>query len=400
VTDAGPESARSERAPAEVVLCLNAGSSSVKFALFRVTDGSEESLASGDVQRIGTPSAQATLKSAGHTRERACPNATADSALEAVFQLLEAEHLPAASIVGHRVVHGGRAHLSPARVDATLLASLKALVPLAPLHMPGAITGIEAALARLPSVPQVACFDTSFHAALPEHAARLPIPARFHDEGVRRFGFHGLSYEYVLSALPKPLPERIIVAHLGSGASLCAIRDGRSVDTTMGFTPGGGILMGTRSGDLDPGLLFYLLREKGYSADTLETLLERESGLLGVGGSSDLRILTEKRQRDEHAQLALTMLGYAIRKVIGAYFAVLGGLDLLVFTGGIGEHSPLIREGACRGLDALGISLDEPRNEANERSIHAATSCPILVVAADEDRMIARHARAVVRGGP
>jgi acetate kinase len=397
VTDSSAESASPDRTVTDVVLCLNAGSSSLKFALFRVTEGSEAPLASGDVQRMGTPSAQATLKSGGHTRERACPNATAESALEAAFQLLEAEHLPAPTIVGHRVVHGGRAHLSPARVDAALLVSLKQLVPLAPLHMPGAITGIEAALARLPSVPQVACFDTSFHATLPEYAARLPIPRRFHDEGVRRFGFHGLSYEYVLSTLAEPLPERIIVAHLGSGASLCAIHNGRSVDTTMGFTPAGGILMGTRSGDLDPGLLFYLLREKGYSADTLETLLERESGLLGVGGSSDLRLLTEQSQRDEQARLALTMLAYAIQKVIGAYFAVLGGLDLLVFTGGIGEHSALIRGGACRGLGALGISLDEQRNEANERFIHAAASCPILVVATDEDRMIARHARRSLR---
>ena len=383
---------------AELVLCLNAGSSSLKFALFRCENQNETQLASGTVERLGTAEARAVLHSPGEPVTEACPNATPQQALDAAFTLLDSRGLPPATLVGHRIVHGGRAHLQATRVDATLLAELKQLIPLAPLHLPAGISGIESALARLPHVPHVACFDTSFHAHLPDYAARFPLPNRLYDEGIRRYGFHGLSYEYVLSTLGNPPPSRVIIAHLGNGASLAAIQDGRSVDTTMGFTPAGGILMGTRAGDLDPGLVLYLLREKGFSSETLETLLNHESGLLGVGGSADVRTLTERRDRDHDPQatLALSMLGYAVRKVIGSYLAVLGGLDALVFTGGIGEHSAAVREEACCGLSPLGIELDPAQNAANAREIQRAGSCSVLVVPTDEDRMIARHARALV----
>jgi acetate kinase len=390
-----------EGAPLEdIALCLNAGSSSLKFALFRVTAHSEESLAVGAIEHLGSLSARATLTVGEQRTERACAHADIADALNAAFQMLDERGLPAATLVGHRVVHGGQAHLRPTRVDTGLVESLKTLIPLAPLHLPGGIAGIEAGLARLPKVPQVACFDTSFHANLPEYAARFALPSRLYDEGVRRYGFHGLSYEYILSRLGDPAPPRLIVAHLGNGASLAAIRDGKSVDTTMGFTPGGGILMGTRSGDLDPGLVLYLLREKGYTPSTLEDLLERKSGLLGVAGSADMRELAERQAHDPLARLAIVMMGYAVRKSIGAYLAVLGGLDLLVFTGGIGEHTPAIRQEACRGLSAFGLALDPSKNAGNMPQIHADSSaCRILVMATDEDRMIARHARALVREG-
>jgi acetate kinase len=286
--------------------------------------------------------------------------------------------------------------VSPERVDQALLESLKGLVPLAPLHLPAGIASIEAALARLPEVPHVACFDTAFHAGLPEYAARYALPPELFEQGVRRYGFHGLSYEYVLSTLGKFPRNRIVIAHLGNGASLAAIREGRSVDTTMGFTPSGGIMMGTRVGDLDPGLLLYLQREKGYSPAGIQHLIDHESGLLAVGGSADVKALTEREAQDPRAHLAILMFGYSVRKAIGAYFAALGGLDLLVFTGGIGEHSPGVRAEACRGLEALGIELDPSKNEAGQREIHAGP-CPVLVIPTDEDRMIARHASAVSR---
>jgi acetate kinase len=382
---------------ADIALCLNAGSSSLKFALFSLGNAGETPLATGSIDRIATPDARAILKIGSEITDRPCPNAGAEDAFDAAFQLIEQHALPRVSVVGHRVVHGGQAHVRPARVDAALLVELKDLVPLAPLHLPASIVGIECALSRLPEVPQVACFDTSFHAQMPTYAARFPLPDGLYDQGVRRYGFHGLSYESILATLGSAAPNRLIVAHLGNGASLAAIRDGRSVDTTMGFTPGGGIMMGTRSGDLDPGLLCYLLREKGYSAESLETLVERHSGLLAVGGSTDVRALSERRAHDARAELAINMMGYAVRKVIGAYFAVLGGLDLLVFTGGIGEHSAVIRSEACRGLEALGITLDAAKNAENEAEISGPGSCPVRVIASDEDRMIARHARAVLR---
>jgi acetate kinase len=390
-----------EQSGADVALCLNVGSSSLKFALFRVTQQAEDLLAQGSIEQLGSANARARLKVGEEHSERPCSTSSVSESLSVVFAMLEAHGLPRASVVGHRVVHGGPEHSAPARVEGALLQSLKQLVPLAPLHLPAAIAGIEATAEHLPDLPQVACFDTAFHAGMPEHAARFALPTRLYGEGVRRYGFHGLSYEYILSALGEPPPARLIIAHLGNGASLAAVLHGRSIDTTMGLTPGGGILMGTRSGDLDPGVLLYLLREKGYSVAGLERLLERESGLLGISGSADMRALSERFEHDEAARLAVTMFGYAVRKAIGAYVAALGGVEALVFTGGIGEHSPLVRSEACRGLGAFGIALDEASNARNEREIHASGSaCQVLVLETDEDRMIARHAGALLRDAP
>jgi acetate kinase len=231
---------------------------------------------------------------------------------------------------------------------------------------------------------------------MPEVARRLPLPDRFKE--IRRYGFHGLSYEYVMSALGPAAPSRIVIAHLGNGASLVAVKDGRSIDTTMGLTPAGGILMGTRPGDLDPGVLIYLAREKGLGPDALEQLVDRESGLVAIGGTSDMKTLLERSPSDPRAQLAVEMFGYSVRKAIGAFAAALGGLDLLVFTGGIGEHAAPVRAEACRGLEPFGIEVDAKRNAAHAAIISAASSRAVVrVVTTDEDAVIARHARRLVR---
>jgi acetate kinase len=339
-----------------IALSVNAGSSSLKVALFAVGD------APGDEREIWR-----------WYRDRAEPDPGV------AFEALEASGRPAPDVVGHRVVHGGVTHARPALVDGALLDELRALVPLAPLHEPAAIVAIEAATRALPDVPQVACFDTAFHHTLPEEAAHLPLPERLWLEGVRRYGFHGLSYEYVVDHVGAEELGRAVIAHLGNGASMCAVRDGRSVDTTMGFTPTGGIVMGTRSGDLDPGLLVHLVRD-GYDAGSLDELVNHESGLLGLSGSSsDMRALLAARAAgDERADLAIRVFCRTVRKQVGAYAAVLGGLDTLVFTGGIGEHATEVRDEICAGLDFLG-------------------PVRVLVVPTDEDRMIARHAADLLR---
>ncbi len=380
----------------EIALCLNAGSSSLKFALFRATKTGEEKLAVGNVERLGTPAARVTLHVGESVVERAAAGAGIEQALRLAFELSEERGLPAPTVVGHRIVHGGARHVAPERVDESLIRSLKELVPLAPLHLPSGIACIEAVIAHRPNVAQVACFDTAFHARMPEVAARFALPKRWFDDGVRRYGFHGLSYEYILSLLGEPPPARVIVAHLGNGASLAAIQDGRSIDTSMGFTPSGGIPMGTRSGDLDPGIVLYFLREKGLSVAALEQLLERESGLSGVGGSADVRTLEQRAGTDVDASIALELFAYEVRKRIGGYVAALGGLDCLVFTGGIGEHSAFVRAASCQGLEALGIALETEKNARHEREIHAPGSRRVFVLATDEERMIARHAFALV----
>jgi acetate kinase len=245
----------------------------------------------------------------------------------------------------------------------------------------------------------VACFDTAFHATLPEVARRLPLPAAVLGDEVRRYGFHGLSYAHVMWTLGPSAPSRIVIAHLGSGASLVAVADGRAVDTTMGFTPAGGIPMGTRTGDLDPGALFYLSRARGLSLDALEQVCEHASGLRGVGGSADVRILEARAGQDPSAALALAMFGYGVRKAIGAFAAVLGGLDLLVFTGGIGEHAPAVRAEACRGLEPLGVRLDPTGNADNaDRVSTDASPCAVRIVPADEEAAMAREVRALLSG--
>jgi acetate kinase len=261
---------------------------------------------------------------------------------------------------------------------------------------------VEAVAARFPALPQAVCFDTAFHRDLPESARRLALPRALADAaGIQRFGFHGLSYEYVLEHLGAAGRGRVVIAHLGSGASMAAVRDGRPVDTSMGMTPTGGFMMGTRTGDLDPGVLLYLLREKGYDADRLDRLVNKESGLLGVSGTSaDMATLLERRERDEAAALAVAMFCYQVRKQVGAFAAALGGLDTLVFTAGIGERAAAVRAEICAGLEHLGVRLDPARNAAHADPLSApGRACAVRVVATREDMMIARHSRAVLFGG-
>lgn len=381
---------------APIILCLNAGSSSLKFSVW----AGEECLGQGEVEEIGRPGALAWFTATGG-RERRLPGRWADhgEAVAAVFGLLGEHALPEPAGVGHRLVHGGRRHVAPERVTRALLVDLRALVPLAPLHLPSGIAGVEAVAARFPTLPQVVCFDTAFHQPLPEVARRLALPRGLADAaGIERFGFHGLSYEYVMEHLGPAGRGRVVIAHLGNGASMAAVRDGRAMDTTMGLTPAGGFMMGTRTGDLDPGVLIYLMREKGYDAEGLDRLVNKESGLLGVSGASgDMKTLLERRDHDEGARLAVAMFVYQARKQVGAFAAALGGLDTLVFTGGIGERAAPVRAEICDGLGHLGVRLDPARNAAHTTpASEPGSGCQVRIVVTREDLMIARHTRGVL----
>jgi acetate kinase len=365
-----------------VVLCVNSGSSSLKSALFEVDGTSARAL--------------------GRVTEEV-PSGDYTGALDATLASFGERGLPPPGAAGHRVVHGGPHHAEPAVVDDEVLAALRELVPFAPLHMPAAISGIEAVGARWPQISQVACFDTAFHHAMPLLAQRLPLPDDLWDDGVRRYGFHGLSYEYLVGALgPDRLGDRAVLAHLGNGASMAAVYRGRPRETTMGFTPAGGLVMSTRSGDLDPGVALYLLREKGYDADRLEQLVDRRGGLAALsGGTSDMQTLVTERERGNgRAALAVDAFCYQARKYVGALAAVLGGLDTLVFTGGVGEKSAVVRAEICRGLEHLGVELDEEQNTADAEVISRSDGdCVVRVVPTDEDVVIARHTATLVGPG-
>jgi acetate kinase len=284
--------------------------------------------------------------------------------------------------VGHRIVHGGPKLCAHQLITPQVLDQLRSATDFAPLHIPQALTLITSAQSIFPSAAHYACFDDAFHRTIPEVASHLPLPQRYFDEGIRRYGFHGLSYESLVHRFGAQLPQRAIFAHLGNGASLCALRNGVSIDTTMGLTPTGGIPMGTRSGDLDPGVFLYLLRNQKFSPDELEHLLNHKSGLFALSsGESDVKVLEERaRSNDLHATLALNIFALSVRKVIGAYIALLGGVDLLVFTGGIGEHSDRIRSAATNGLEFLGLTTEK-----------------IQVVPTQEERQIARRCRMMIR---
>ena len=380
-----------------VILCINRGSSSLKFSLYRL-GAKEDLVASGEVDRIGMPGGTIKVKdSAGKLlREGPYDSSDNDEIFGGIFAGLHEHGLPAPLAVGHRIVHGGPHHVAPELVTPALITALRQALPFAPLHLPSAIAAIEAIAARFPELPQVACFDTAFHHTMPEVAARFPVARELWDEGVRRYGFHGLSYEYIVGALGKAARGRVIIAHLGNGASLAAVRDGIGVDTTMGFTPTAGLMMGTRSGDLDPGLMLYLVNEKHYDAAQLENAVNHAAGLLGVSGiSSDMRSLEESR--DPRAAMAREMFCYILRKHIGAMAAALGGVDTLVFTGGIGEHDAAVRWNVCAGLAHLGIRLDHHRNAAQRDPISTAKSkCKVRVIPTNEDLVIARHVRAII----
>jgi len=314
-----------------------------------------------------------------------------------MFAALRKQGVERLEAAGHRIVHGGPKFISPQLIDEKLKAGLKELIPFAPLHLPDQVAMIEAVTTHFPELPQVACFDTAFHNRMPEVAQRFALPQELWEHGIRRYGFHGLSYEYVVGKLGSELGRRAIIAHLGNGASMVALKDGVPMDTSMGLTPTGGFMMGTRSGDLDPGVLIHLLKT-GYSADQLENLLDHRAGLLGVSGqSSDMKALLQKSQTSNAARMAVQMFGYQVRKYIGAYAAVLNGLDTLVFTGGIGERAAEVRAEICSGLEYLGVALDTAANNENAQVIsQPGTKCTIRVVQTDEDLMIAHHTRNLV----
>jgi len=376
------------------IFCLNSGSSSRKFALYRLDGGGEELLAQGAIERTGARGARLWISSGSGKSESTGEDFFEPQAgVRAAFAGLERLSIRPPDAVGHRIVHGGPAHAAPERITDALIGELRSLVPFAPLHLPDEIAGIEAVASRFPDLPQVACFDTAFHRAMPEVAERFALPRAFWNDGIRRYGFHGISYEYIMRTLGISPPPRVIIAHLGNGASMAAVRGGRPLDTTMGFSPSGGFMMGTRSGDLDPGIMVYLQGAKHLDSRQLELLVNDQSGLLGVSGiSSDMKTLLERRDREPDAAQAVAMFCYQVRKQIGALTAALEGLDLLVFTGGIGERAAPVRWEICAGLEHLGISLDRERNEANAGTVSSSASrCRVRVIPTNEDLMIARH---------
>jgi acetate kinase len=358
------------------VLALNCGSSSLKYAVF--ADDTE--VLRDSVDRIG----------AGGAADHA-------EAVHAVFDVLAKRRITP-SAVGHRLVHGGPNHTEPTRVDDALLVSLREVVPFAPLHLPAELKTIEAVRVHFGDAPQVVCFDTAFHSTLPEVARRFALPSALFDAGVRRYGFHGLSYEYAVDAIGPSNLRRAVLAHLGNGASMAAVRDGRSIDTTMGFTPSAGLVMGTRAGDVDPGLMVYLLEHRGYDAQALDRVVNHEAGLLALSGTTaDMQSLLARRETDARAALAIDLFCYQARKWVGALAATLGGIDALVFTGGIGQHAPDVRAQIANGLAHLGVTIDDARNRSEAPVISAdGGACKVHVIATDEERRIAWHTRRVV----
>lgn len=386
------------------ILTINSGSSSIKFSLYEAGPAPAR-LLYGRLERIGLPEGRfiafdaegSPLSSAGFE----FPGH--EAALKELFSWLatrpEGRGMGA---IGHRVVHGGAEYTAPIRVDRQLLAALKKLTPFAAEHLPHEIKAIEATSSAFPGLPQVACFDTSFHRTMPQTATTFAIPAEFRAEGVIRYGFHGLSYEYIMEELSRLEPDRskgrTIIAHLGNGCSMCAVKEGRSVDTTMGFTPLGGLVMSTRTGDLDPGIIVYLLKTRGFGPDELNELLNKKSGLLGISGiSPDMADLLKKEAADPSAALAVEVFCYQAKKALGALAACLGGCDTLVFTAGMGENSPEIRERIVEGLGFLGLQIDREKNRENSEVISKGP-VQIRAMKTNEELMIARQTWRIISG--
>lgn len=361
----------------ETILTINCGSSSLKFALYTTTLPLQQ-LESGNV------------KDAANMKD----------AVEEVLHLFRSRFQQyRVAIIGHRIVQGGERHFEPVLLSDDVIESLKELIPLAPLHLPPSLDVIARLQAEFPFVKQVACFDTAFHQHMPFEARYYPLPRALWKEGVIHYGFHGLSYESIMQQLQPLSPgNRLLVAHLGNGASCTAVQDGRSVDTSMGMTPAGGLMMSSRAGDLDPGVLLYLLEEKGMTSSELSRMLNKSSGLKAVSGESgDVQQLLEQEATHPYAAEALQMFCYHARKTIGALAAVLGGVDTLVFTGGIGEHAPVIRSRICKGLEFLGIVIDENANEEKADIISANDStATVRVMITNEELMIAQHTQTFI----
>ena len=369
----------------ELVLAVNSGSSSLKFGLYRHPPGdcNPQLMLAGGASGIGHPNGRLEIQDAAGKKllDEAYKLNSQGHALKEILGQIEKQGHGRPAALGHRVVHGGphlRAHQI---IDNALLEKLVAATQFAPIHIPAAIALIRETEKLLPEAKQYACFDTAFHSTMPEKARHLPLPQRLYDMGIERYGFHGLSYESIVTRLGAAIPARVVCAHLGSGASLVALSNGKSIDTSMGMTPVGGIPMATRSGDFDPGVVLFLMRTEQLNADQLESLLNHDSGLLALsGGESDMRLLEESAAKgDPKARLAIAVFAHAVRKMVGAYAAELGGLDLLVFTGGIGEHSTGVRNWICDGLDFLGITSGDP------------ALCPkVRVLSSEEELQIAR----------
>lgn len=412
-TDPGPAT--------QQILVLNAGSSSIKYRLFGL--GDDDTLteaASGLVERIGEPGSRVThrLFVDGHWNDRVDDGAIEDhrTGLSGIVRALEQAGLVTdLAVIGHRVVHGGARFVAPTLITDDVLGSLRDQVPLAPLHNPANLIGIEVATAIQPDVPQVAVFDTAFHATLPPHAYRYAVPEEVYAQhGVRRYGFHGTSHAFVARRaarfLDRPLSDLdLITLHLGNGASAAAIQGGRSIDTSMGLSPLEGLVMGTRSGDLDPAVIFHLIRQAGMTLDEVDTLLNKRSGLSGLCGDNDLRTIEARAaDGDATAELALEVYAYRIRKYLGAYTAALGGLDAVVFTAGVGENAAGVRERITRGLEVLGIRIDAERNRAARVAdasdgvvaLHPdGAAVAVLAVATDEEHEIAAQSLQTIRSG-
>lgn len=366
------------------ILTLNSGSSSLKFGVFANSDNDEELLLSGSAQGIGRSDGTLHIQSSDGTTllHRDAVHESQPEALQAIAAALQKYLHETPIAVGHRIVHGGPHLREHQRITSQLLQTLDAAVHFAPLHIPAALQLVRQSQEIFSSATHIACFDTAFHRTMPTVAACLPLPSHYFDEGVMRYGFHGLSYESIVHHLGSSLPERTVMAHLGNGSSVTAVFRGKSLDTSMGLTPTGGVVMGTRTGDLDPGVLLYLMRKEALSADALEALVNRGSGLAGYSnGESDMRALLQRRATgDTSATLAIDAFCISVRKAIGAYAALMGGIDLLVFTGGIGEHSADARNAICDGLTFLGLTPDR-----------------IAIVPAQEELQIARHCRTILR---
>ena len=380
------------------ILTINGGSSSLKCSLFHVNPPLTR-VVSCMVDRIGFPDGTLTLTdvAGGTTERRTIQAAHHKDCVDPLIAWLEQKVANTDLVaIGHRVVHGGHRYSEPQRLTPEVVGELRRLSPYDPEHMPGEIELIETLGRRYPTLPQVACFDTAFHRDMPRVARLLPIPRRYDAAGVQRYGFHGLSYAYLMEELRRIAPHeaqgRIILAHLGNGASMAAVQRGKSIDTSMGFTPTAGLPMSTRSGDLDPGLLSYLSRTKGMTVEQFQTMVNQQSGLLGVSEtSSDLRDLLASESNDPRAAEAVALFCYQAKKWMGSFAAVLGGLDTLVFSGGIGENSAVVRARICEGLGFLGIALDEARNLAGATVIsREGSGVTVRVIPTDEESEIAR----------